>query len=247
MTRYGIIGKPLEHSYSARYFTEKFLREGIDAEYRLYEMDDLSDVSTLMHELHGFNVTYPYKQTIMPHLRAIDTVAGAIGAVNVVCQGKGYNTDWIGFRQSILPHLTPDDQRALVLGTGGVSKAVQYALREMGIDYTLVSRREAMGDGLLEMGDGIWAIGYGQLTKEVMEAHTVVVNCTPLGMYPDTESLPDIPYQHLTAKHLLYDCVYNPALTAFLQKGQEQGTRTVNGLDMLYAQANAAWEIWSGV
>ena len=254
MTRYGIIGKPLEHSYSARYFTEKFLREGIDAEYRLYELDDLSNVSTLMHELHGFNVTYPYKQTIMPHLRAIDTVAEAIGAVNVVCQGKGYNTDWIGFRQSILPHLTPDDQRALVLGTGGVSKAVQYALREMGIDYTLVSRqeakgerREAIGYGQLAMGDGIWAIGYGQLTKEVMEAHTVVVNCTPLGMYPDTASLPDIPYQHLTAKHLLYDCVYNPALTAFLQKGQEQGSRTVNGLDMLYAQANAAWEIWRGV
>ena len=104
-----------------------------------------------------------------------------------------------------------------------------------------------MGDGLLAMGDGQLAIGYGQLTKEVMEAHTVVVNCTPLGMYPDTVSLPDIPYQHLTAKHLLYDCVYNPALTAFLQKGQEQGSRTVNGLDMLYAQANAAWEIWSGV
>jgi len=254
MTRYGIIGKPLEHSYSARYFTEKFLREGIDAEYRLYEVDDLSDVSTLMHELHGFNVTYPYKQTIMPHLRAIDTVAETIGAVNVVCQGKGYNTDWIGFRQSILPYLTPDDQRALVLGTGGVSKAVQYALREMGIDCTLVSRREAMGDGQLAMGNGLLAmgygqlaIGYGQLTKEVMEAHTVVVNCTPLGMYPDTASLPDIPYQHLTAKHLLYDCVYNPAQTAFLQKGQEQGARTINGLDMLYAQANAAWEIWRGV
>ena len=121
MTKYGIIGKPLEHSYSARYFTEKFLREGIDAEYRLYEVDDLSDISTLMHELHGFNVSYPYKQTIMPLLHDIDAVAREIGAVNVVCQGKGYNTDWIGFRQSILPHLTQGDQRALVLGTGGVS------------------------------------------------------------------------------------------------------------------------------
>ena len=240
MTRYGIIGKPLEHSYSARYFTEKFLREGIDAEYRLYEVDDLSDISTLMHELLGFNVTYPYKQTIMPLLHDIDAIAREIGAVNVVCQGKGYNTDWIGFRQSILPHLTQGDQRALVLGTGGVSKAVQYALREMGIDYTLVSRQEARGERRE-------AIGYGQLTKEVMEAHTIVVNCTPLGMYPDTESLPDIPYQHLTAKHLLYDCVYNPACTAFLRKGEEQGTRTVNGLAMLYAQADAAWEIWSGV
>ena len=140
---------------------------------------------------------------------------------------------------NLLPHLTQGDQRALVLGTGGVSKAVQYALREMGIDYTLVSRQEAKGERRE-------TIGYGQLTKEVMEAHTIVVNCTPLGMYPDTESLPDIPYQHLTAKHLLYDCVYNPACTAFLRKGAEQGTRTVNGLAMLYAQADAAWEIWSG-
>ena len=192
-----------------------------------------------MAALHGFNVTYPYKQTIIPHLRTIDRVAQDIGAVNVVCEGRGYNTDWIGFRQSIVPHLTPNDQRALLLGTGGVSKAVQYALREMGIDYTLVSRQEARGERRE-------AIGYGQLTKEVMEAHTIVVNCTPLGMYPDTESLPDIPYQHLTAKHLLYDCVYNPACTAFLRKGEEQGTRTVNGLAMLYAQADAAWEIWSG-
>ncbi len=235
MRKYGIIGKPLEHSYSARYFTKKFMREGIDASYRLYEINDLSNIATLMHELHGFNVTYPYKQTIIPHLSAIDSVAAHIGAVNVVCQGKGYNTDWIGFQQSILPHLTPNDTRALLLGTGGVSKAVQYALQQMGIDYTLVSRR---------FGNGGLAIGYWQLTKEVMEAHTIVVNCTPLGMYPDTASLPDIPYQHLSAKHLLYDCVYNPALTAFLQKGKEQGARTINGLDMLYAQADAAWEIW---
>ena len=215
------------------------MREGIDAEYRLYEVDSLSEIDRLMATLHGFNVTYPYKQTIIPHLRTIDRVAQEIGAVNVVCEGRGYNTDWIGFRQSIVPHLTPNDQRALLLGTGGVSKAVQYALREMGIDYTLVSRQEARGERRE-------AIGYGQLTKEVMEAHTIVVNCTPLGMYPDTESLPDIPYQHLTAKHLLYDCVYNPACTAFLRKGAEQGTRTVNGLAMLYAQADAAWEIWSG-
>ena len=245
MTKYGIIGKPLEHSYSARYFTEKFMREGIDAEYRLYEVDSLSEIDRLMAALLGFNVTYPYKQTIIPHLRTIDRVAQEISAVNVVCEGRGYNTDWIGFRQSIVPHLTPNDHHALLLGTGGVSKAVQYALREMGIDYTLVSRR--FGDGIWAIGDRGLAIGYGQLTKEVMEAHTVVVNCTPLGMYPDTASLPDIPYQHLSAKHLLYDCVYNPALTAFLQKGQEQGARTINGLDMLYAQANAAWEIWRGV
>ena len=238
MTRYGIIGKPLEHSYSARYFTEKFLREGIDAEYRLYEVDDLSDISTLMHELHGFNVTYPYKQTIMPLLRDIDAIAREIGAVNVVCQGKGYNTDWIGFRQSILPHLTQGDQRALVLGTGGVSKAVQYALREMGIDYTLVSRQLAIGDGQL-------VIGYGELTREVIEAHTVIVNCTPLGMHPYEQYRPDICYDALTPQHLLYDCIYNPARTLFLQAGEHYGCRTKNGLEMLHLQADAAWQIWN--
>ena len=237
MRKYGIIGKPLEHSYSARYFTEKFLREGIDAEYRLYEVDDLVHIPSLMNELHGFNVTYPYKQAIMPLLHSTDVVVDEIGAVNVVCQGKGYNTDWIGFRSSILPHLQAHDRRALVLGTGGVSKAVQYALRQMGIDYTLVSRQLAMGDGQL-------AMGYGELTKQVMDAHTIVVNCTPLGMYPDIESLPDIPYQYITHQHLLYDCVYNPACTAFLREGQVRGARTVNGLDMLYAQADVAWEVW---
>ena len=238
MINYGIIGKPLEHSYSARYFTEKFLRENIDATYQLYPIDDLSNIQELLRELHGFNVTYPYKQTIISHLQSIDSVAAHIGAVNVVCQGKGYNTDWIGFQQSLLPHLTPHDTHALILGTGGVSKAVQYALLQMGIDCTLVSRR--VGDEAIRRG----VIGYGELTEQVMKAHTIVVNCTPLGMYPDIESLPDIPYHHLSARHLLYDCVYNPALTAFLREGQARGARTVNGLDMLYAQADAAWEIW---
>ena len=237
MRRYGIIGKPLEHSYSARYFTEKFLREGIDAEYRLYEVDDLMYIPSLMNELHGFNVTYPYKQAVIPLLHSIDRIAEEIGAVNVVCQGKGYNTDWIGFQSSILPHLQAHDKRTLVLGTGGVSKAVQYALRQMGIDYTLVSRQLAIGDGQL-------AIGYGELTREVIEAHTVIVNCTPLGLLPAVESLPPVPYAYLTSHHLLYDCVYNPACTAFLREGKQRSTRTVNGLDMLYAQADAAWEIW---
>ena len=140
MNKYGIIGKPLEHSYSALYFTDKFTREHIDAEYQAYEINDLTNIDTLMQELCGFNVTHPYKQTIMAHLQDIDPVAKEIGAVNVVHKQKGYNTDWIGFMQSIAPHLTENDKHALLLGTGGASKAVQYALQELGLHFTLVSR-----------------------------------------------------------------------------------------------------------
>lgn len=233
MRKYGIIGKPLEHSYSARYFTDKFIREGVDAEYRLYERDDLSDIAVLMQALHGFNVTYPYKQSIMPYLHAIDDVAQAIGAVNVVCQGKGYNTDWIGFKESITPHLLDTDKRVLILGTGGVSKAVQYALQQMGMTFTLVSRYP-----------NAHAIGYDNITEQVIQSHSVVVNCTPLGMLPDIYSLPPIPYEYITDRHLLYDCVYNPERTAFLREGEAKGARIVNGKDMLYLQADAAYEIW---
>ena len=233
MRKYGIIGKPFEHSYSARYFTDKFIREGVDAEYRLYERDDLSDIAVLMQALHGFNVTYPYKQSIMPYLHAIDDVAQTIGAVNVVCQGKGYNTDWIGFKESITPHLLDTDKRVLILGTGGVSKAVQYALQQMGMTFTLVSRYP-----------NTHAIGYDNITEQVIQSHSVVVNCTPLGMLPDIYSLPPIPYEHITDRHLLYDCVYNPERTAFLREGEAKGARIVNGKDMLYLQADAAYEIW---
>lgn len=234
MTRYGIIGKPLEHSYSAMYFTELFLRENIDAEYKLYEIGDLSNINKMMHYLHGFNVTYPYKQSVMPHLLEMDEVAQAIGAVNVVCKGKGYNTDWIGFQQSISPYLRHSDIRVLVLGTGGVSKAIQYALQQMGLSFTLVSRTSSE-----------YAIGYDAITESIMQSHSVIVNCTPLGMLPDVESLPPIPYHFLTSEHLLYDCVYNPECTAFLHEGNKRGARTINGKQMLYLQADAAWEIWN--
>lgn len=234
MTRYGIIGKPLEHSYSAMYFTELFLRENIDAEYKLYEIDDLSNINKMMHYLHGFNVTYPYKQSVMPHLLEMDEVAQAIGAVNVVCKGKGYNTDWIGFQQSISPYLRHSDIRVLVLGTGGVSKAIQYALQQMGLSFTLVSRTPSE-----------YTIGYDAITESIMQSHSVIVNCTPLGMLPDVESLPPIPYHFLTSEHLLYDCVYNPECTAFLHEGNKRGARTINGKQMLYLQADAAWEIWN--
>ena len=236
MTHYGIIGKPLEHSFSAMYFTQKFEREHIDADYCLYALDDLGDIARLMQYLHGFNVTYPYKEQILPYLHGVDAVAQRIGAVNVVCQGRGYNTDWLGFMQSIQPYLLPSDQCVLLLGTGGVSKAVQYALQEMQLRYTCVSRHP-----------GEHQLAYHQLTREVMEQHTVIVNCTQLGMLPEVDTCPSIPYEYITPAHLLYDCVYNPERTLFLQNGQRQGARILNGKQMLYLQADAAYEIWNKI
>lgn len=233
MKQYGIIGKPLGHSYSEGYFTEKFSREGIDAEYHAMAIDHIEDVEELMKQLEGFNVTYPYKEQILPYLRAIDPIAAAIGAVNVVHQGKGYNTDWIGFKNSIENALHVHDTRALLLGTGGVSKAIQYALRTMGIDFTVVSRQSREG-----------VLSYEQVDEQVMSNHMIVINCTPLGMHPLEEERPAIAYQHISKEHLLYDCIYNPEKTLFLQAGEERGCRIMNGLQMLQEQAEVAWKIW---
>ena len=233
MYHFGIIGNPLEHSFSAKYFAEKFLREQVDAEYQLYPVEDTSLIGKTTDRLDGFNVTYPYKEAILSHLPELDEVAEAIGAVNVVCNLKGYNTDWIGFAQSLRPFLTKNDKRALLLGSGGVSKAVQYALRQMEIPYTVVSRNTKEG-----------YIGYEQVDETLVRQYQIIVNCTPLGMYPDIEGYPDIPYHALSQEQLLFDCVYNPERTQFLQQGEKYGARVVNGLQMLYLQADAAWEIW---
>ena len=234
MKKYGIIGNPLGHSYSEQYFTELFEGLGLDADYCPYAIHNIEQVEGLMTELDGFNVTYPYKESILPYLTDIDAIAQTIGAVNVVHHGKGYNTDWIGFRDSLRPMISPS-QRALLLGTGGVSKAIQYALRDLGISYTLVSRQ----------GGEANAIGYDQVDEKVIMEHTIIVNCTPLGMSPYVNELPSIPYEHLSEKHLLYDCIYNPARTLFLRRGEERGCSIKNGLEMLHLQADKAWEIWS--
>lgn len=236
MRHYGIIGYPLEHSLSAKFFNEKFAAEGIEAEYSLYEMKALTSerVNELTTRLDGFNVTYPYKQMIIPYLDCLDEKAAAIGAVNVVHRRKGYNTDYIGFIQSIQGLVRAGDKRALVLGTGGASRAICYALQEMGIAPTLVSRRS--GEGIL---------GYAELDANTMQTHTIIVNCTPLGMYPDVETCPPIPYEMISAQHLLYDCVYNPEESLFLRKGKAQGARIKNGMTMLKEQAKAAWSIWA--
>ena len=237
MRHFGIIGFPLSHSFSAKYFNEKFATEQIEAEYSLYPTKEEhleSKVESLLTSLDGFNVTLPYKQAIIPYLDRLDETAEAIGAVNVVHRRVGYNTDCLGFMDSIKPLLRGYDKQALVLGTGGASKAVCYGLRKLGITSTLVSRTPREG-----------ILGYDELTDEVMAAHTIIVNCTPLGMFPDVDSCAPIPYEHITARHLLFDCVYNPEETLFLRKGKAQGATTRNGIEMLIGQAKAAWKIWS--
>ena len=237
MRHFGIIGFPLIHSFSAKYFNEKFKREQIDAEYSLYPIQEeslRSKVESLLDTLDGMNVTMPYKQAIIPYLERLDETAKAVGAVNVIHKRVGYNTDCLGFIDSIRPLLRESDKKALVLGTGGASKAVCYGLRTLGVIPTLVSRTPKEG-----------MLGYEDLTAEVMEEYTVIVNCTPLGMAPEEDTYPPLPYEMITARHLLFDCVYNPEVTLFLQKGQAQGAVIRNGMEMLYGQAKAAWKIWN--
>ena len=245
--KYGLIGYPLGHSFSRGYFNEKFKAEGIDAEYLNFEIptiDDFIEVVESNPDLKGLNVTIPYKEQVINYLDELAPDARQIGAVNVIQiirqpKGKvklvGHNSDVIGFTQSIEPLLKPHHHKALVLGTGGASKAVFHGLKSLGIEPTYVSRTPK----------GPSYLTYSQLTPEVRAEHTVIVNTTPLGMYPKTDTCPDIPYDLLTADHLLYDVVYNPDETLFMKRGQAQGATVKNGLEMLLLQAFAAWEIWN--
>ncbi|MBR4433956.1 MAG: shikimate dehydrogenase [Bacteroidaceae bacterium] len=245
MERYGIIGKPLGHSFSRNYFTEFFQRTGRDAVYEPYVLESIEEFPALVAahaDFVGLNVTIPYKQAVMRYLDAIDPDAEAIGAVNVVkvtwADGRpfltGYNTDILGFTRSIRPLLRPHHTCALILGTGGASKAVEQGLRQLGIETTFVSRTRREG-----------ILCYEDLTPEVLARHGVVVNATPLGTFPDTECCPDIPYPLLTPRHLCFDLVYNPDKTLFLRKAEAQGAAITNGLEMLHIQADEAWKIWS--
>lgn len=244
MRRFGLIGFPLGHSFSKKYFTEKFLLEGIDARYDLYELKSLDEFTELKvsENLCGLNVTIPYKQQIIPFLDEMDETAAEIGAVNVIkfirdgndLKLKGYNSDAIGFLQSIRPYLKPHHNKALILGTGGASLAFDYTLRKLGIETTFVSRTPAEGQ-----------LSYSDLSETVLNEYPIILNASPVGTFPDVERCPDIPYQYLTSRHLLFDAVYNPAETLFLQKGKAQGTTVLNGEGMLSGQAEAAWKIWN--
>lgn len=236
MRHFGIIGYPLLHSFSAKYFNEKFQQEHIEAEYSLYPIveNEFERVKDLLDRLDGMNITLPYKQTIISYLEGLDDTSAAIGAVNVVHNHIGYNTDCLGFMESIQPLLRPYDKRALVLGTGGASKAICYGLTKLQITPTLVSRTP-----------NEQAIGYDAIDQSIMDTHSIIINCTPLGMLPDIESCPNIPYELITERHLLFDCIYNPEETLFLKKGRLQGATTQNGMEMLIGQAKAAWKIWN--
>lgn len=247
MQKYGLIGYPLKHSFSIGYFNEKFQAENIDAEYVNFEIPRIEDFMEVIEEnpnLRGLNVTIPYKEQVIPYLDELDKDTAKIGAVNVIKfipqpKGKvklvGYNSDIIGFTRSIEPLLQSHHVKALILGTGGASKAVFHGLANLGIKATFVSRTKKSSDVLT----------YEELTPEIMQSHTVIVNTTPLGMYPKVDFCPNIPYDQLTPNHLLYDLLYNPNETLFMKKGKAQGATVKNGLEMLLLQAFVSWEIWN--
>lgn len=246
MEKYGLVGYPLKHSFSYRFFGEKFKTENIDAQYDNYEISDINILPSIIASdpnIKGLNVTIPYKEKVIRLLDELDETAKAIGAVNVIKISrkdgriilKGYNSDMIGFRDSIKPMIDPlIHTKALILGTGGASKAVKYGLKSLGIESKYVSRT-AQPDFFT----------YEDLTKEILSEYKVIVNTSPVGTFPNVEECPAIPYEYLTGSHLLYDLVYNPPVTRFLELGSKQGAKIKNGSEMLQLQAVAAWNIWN--
>lgn len=246
MEKYGLIGYPLQHSFSINYFNQKFIDEKIDAVYENFEIptiDLLPEILDSNPNLRGLNVTIPYKQKVIPFLDSISPEARAIGAVNVIkvtregnkCTLKGYNSDVIGFTKSIEPMLDQSHTKALILGTGGASKAINYGLKSLGIDSVFVSRYQRPG-----------TIQYDDISPEIVKEYNVIVNCTPCGMYPNTEECPKLPYEAMNSHTILYDLIYNPDITLFMKKGAEYGANTKNGLEMLLLQAFASWDFWNG-
>jgi shikimate dehydrogenase len=242
MRLYGLIGYPLAQSFSKKYFTDKFLKEEIrDAAYELFELESIDLFPGLISDqaqLRGLNVTIPYKEKIIPFLTRLDEHAAAIGACNCIKISNdvltGFNTDAPAFEQSLMPQLQPHHKKGLILGTGGASKAVAYVLKKLAIEFEFVSRNPIKGQ-----------LKYQDLTKEIIESHNLIINTTPLGSFPKTDTVPDLPFEYITNQHYLYDLVYNPPVTLFLQKGKERGAAVKNGYDMLVGQAERSWEIWN--
>ena len=246
MDRYGLIGYPLGHSFSVSYFNQKFADENINAKYENFEIpsiDMLPEIIDSHPDLRGLNVTIPYKEKVFDFLDSVSPEARAIGAVNVIKvihEGnkiilKGYNSDVIGFTQSIEPMLDKKwHKKALILGTGGASKAINYGLKSLGLETVFVSRYERPG-----------TIQYDKITPEVVKEYNVIVNCTPVGMFPKTEECPKLPYEAMDHHTILYDLIYNPDQTLFMRRGAEYGADVKNGLEMLLLQAFASWEFWN--
>ena len=245
MKQYGLIGFPLTHSFSEKYFAEKFRKEKIgDIEYLNFPLQSIREIISLVFDnpkICGLNVTIPYKEQVIPFLDDIDPEANEAGAVNTITISrkknnffiKGYNTDIIGFIKSLPADISKKHKNALVLGTGGASKAVVCGLKKLDIKYQLVSRTGKPG-----------CVTYKDIDEKTIQNNTLIINTTPLGMYPDTGSLPDLPYRYLSENHFLYDLVYNPSVTSFLNEGKKLGISIMNGLQMLKNQAEESWEIW---
>lgn len=242
MVEFGLVGKNISYSFSKKYFTHKFLELGLnDCSYENFDLATIEQFSTLLRSrpgLKGLNVTIPYKEAIIPFLDDLDPEAARIGAVNTIRISPrgltGFNTDAYGFRRSLEPMLQPQHTKALILGTGGASKAVAYVLDTLAISFSYVSRRGTQG-----------LFAYEDLTPDIMDTHTVIINCTPLGTYPNIDEKPALPYSRIGERHLLFDLIYNPAKTAFLKEGEKHGAQILNGLRMLELQAEKAWAIWN--
>lgn len=246
MRKFGLIGYPLTHSFSQQYFTQKFQQHGIDAEYLNFPLRSLDELTDIIHqnpELEGFNVTIPYKTRIIQLLSDICEESQSVQAVNTVrierigsnIKLHGFNTDVRGFRESILPHLS-GHQEALILGTGGAAKAAYHVLTDLNIDCECVSRNPELGD-----------LTYDELDSDTVWEHSIIVNCTPVGMYPNVAQRPDLPYHAVTPEHLFFDMIYNPKETEFLSEGRKRRATCVNGMEMLELQAEGSWNVWNSL
>ena len=243
MRKYGLIGKDISYSFSETYFADKFKKEEIqDASYENFDLQSIEEFPDIIKnnpEVAGLNVTIPYKEAVIPFLNKLNRKAKAIGAVNTIKitkKGnlKGYNTDCYGFKNSLIPNLEKHHKKALILGTGGASKAIAFTLFEMNIDYKYVSRSKTKDN-----------LTYDELDASIIKQYHIIINCSPVGTYPNIDECPKIPYKALSNQHLLFDLIYNPSETLFLKHGKQQGTKTCNGLKMLELQAEKAWEIWN--
>jgi len=244
-TKFGLIGKNISYSFSRKYFTEKFKKENLkNLTYRNFDLPEIEEFPFIVYhkeeEFGGFNVTTPYKESILKYLSDIDAVAQEIGAVNTIKITKdneliGYNTDAYGFESAIKPLLNPLHKKALILGTGGASKAIAYVLKKLNIEFNFVSRKPTKEN----------QISYDSVSKEIIETHQLIINCTPVGTYPTIEESPNLAYQYLTDTHILFDLIYNPDQTKFLSEGKKQGATIINGYKMLELQAEKSWEIWN--